>query len=176
MSEIIKYAAFGPNRDPLMMNAITGGAKVIGRVAILDVELCAQRMDQTPDKPVSEGLPTPRGILVPKWGPDRIAEVARRAPDKIIDGMLYELDPFELALLKEWELIDLGWKTQELVAVRRTDGTEIHSETDVALADLITPDQEIDHILDGLLYRTYPNNNAPELHSAAEEVRRNYPG
>ncbi|HUP26060.1 MAG TPA: hypothetical protein VM124_00240 [Candidatus Limnocylindrales bacterium] len=175
MSELFKYAGFGPNRHPVMMNAITGGAKVIGRVAILDVELCAQRMDQTPDEPVSEGLPTPRGILVPKWGPDRIAQVARRAPDKIIDGMLYEINPFELALLKEWELIDLGWKTQELVAVRRTDGTEIGT-TEVALTDLITPDQEIDHILDGLLYPTYPNNNAAELHRAAEEVRRDQLG
>lgn len=171
MSELIKYAAFGPNRDPRMMDAITGGAKVIGRVAILDVELCAQRMDQTPNEPVSEGLPTPQGILVPKWGPDRIASVGRRAKDKIIDGMLFELDPFKLALLRTWELVDLGWKTLELVAVRRTDGTETDSNTQVAWTDLITPNQQIDHTLDGLLYSTYPDNNAEELHRSAEAVR-----
>lgn len=176
MDELIKYAGFGPNRNPTMMNAITGGAKVIGRVAILDVELCAQRMDQTPDEPVANGLPSPRGILVPKWGPDRIAQVARRTPDKIIDAMLYELDSYELALLKNWELIDLGWKNLEPVAVKRTDGTVIGSDTEVAFTDLITSGQKIDHTLDGRLYPTYLYNTADELHNQAKAVRRDYLG
>jgi hypothetical protein len=70
-TETILYGAYGANRDPEMLKAITGNTNLVGKVAIFqDVELCIQLFDQIPDvvAPTAPVPLSPKAIMVESWG------------------------------------------------------------------------------------------------------------
>ncbi len=170
MNEFIVYAAYGPNSDPAMIHAITGErARLVGRAAILDTALAVQRMDQTPDTPLAPGLPTPRDILVPNWGPDGESYVGIEHEGESIDAYILQLSPLANELMEDWELISLGWKRRKEVRVRlSSDGVET-----VAVTDFLVDGQEIDRIVNGHGYPTYLNSGI-KMHILAREARLAY--
>jgi hypothetical protein len=173
--ETLLYAGYGANSDPFMIEAIIGQAPVfLGSVAIKDVELCVQRMEQTPSV-IAEGSPVPlsvRDILEDdgNWGKDSGFETyaIRRKQGSVVIGSLFELTPVQRALIAEWEMIEFGWYAPMEVVVRREDVSEVTAQTE-GLGD----GQEIDRVVDGQNYPTYLNN--PEkMHTIAEKTRQEY--
>lgn len=72
MEKKIFYFGYGANRDPKMMEAITGKKNLVGRPAVLKgYSLCVQRLDQVPDTiaPSAPAPVSPRTILKDNWSP-----------------------------------------------------------------------------------------------------------
>src|SRR4051812_23050748 len=113
-TEMILYAGYGANREPEMLEHIIGRVpNVLGKVAILDVELCVQKLSQV-TQDVAETAPVPKSphaILVEAWGDDAAFETyaSRKKNGSIVDANLFEITPEERALIAEWEMIEFGW-------------------------------------------------------------------
>ncbi len=171
--ENILYAGYGANRDPRMIEAITGQTpKIIGKVAIRDVELCVQRIEHAPDV-VSETAPaplSPRQILAEAWGEDGSFETytIRKKEGSQVMATLFELSPKERALIAEWELIEFGWYDRMQVAVDAEDGSVIEAETEG-----LGEGQNIDRVVDGQRYDAYLVNPV-DMYRIAEQTRRDY--
>lgn len=146
MEEKVLYFGYGANREPAMMEAITGNANLVGKPAVLrGYELCVQRLDQVPD--------IPRRILDASWSPKFTSYTIRTgAPDDEVYGTLWELTPLERELVRNWELIDLGWYRDMQVKITTEDGQEIEARTEGLREGL-----EIDREVDGREYKSFLN-------------------
>ena len=170
MTESMLYAGYGPNREPQMIESITGeNASLVGTVAILNTGLWIQRMDQTPEVPVAAGLPAPRDILVPHWGPDGESYGVRAKADSAVLANLFKVSALGLELIRDWELVELGWKEQRKVSVRERSTGKLHE----ALTEFLPDDQPVSREANGLVYATYLND--PEkMHLLAKAARQEY--
>lgn len=170
MTESLLYAGYGPNREPQMIEAITGEkASLVATVAILNMGLWIQRMDQTPDVPVNEELPAPRQILVPNWGPAGESYGAREKPESAILANLFKISALGLELIRDWELVELGWKNQQKVTVKERSTGKLHE----ALTEILPDDQLVSREVNGLVYATYLND--PEkMQLLAKAARQEY--
>jgi hypothetical protein len=172
-TETILYGAYGANRDPEMLKAITGNASLVGKLAIFkDVELCVQRFDQIPDvvAPTAPVPLSPKAIMVDSWGESNNFEtyVIRSAIGSVVIGRVYELTAQERALIAEWEMIEFGWyKKMDITAVLE-DGTEISVNTE-GLSD----GASVDRVVDGTDYPTYLNDPT-NMFKVAKQAREDY--
>lgn len=172
-TETILYGAYGANRDPEMLKAITGNASLVGRLATFkDVELCVQRFDQIPDvvAPTAPVPLSPKAIMVDAWGEEADFEtyVIRPVKGGQVAGRVYELTEQERALIAEWEMIEFGWyKELDMTAVLE-DGTEITVNTE-GLSD----DASVDRVVDGMDYPTYLNDPT-DMFKVAEQAREDF--
>lgn len=90
-----------------------------------------------------------------------------KAGGKVL-GTLWELSPQERELVRDWEMVELGWYRDLRVKVKTSDGREIEVETEGWRED-----QEIDHEVNGEDYPSYLNN--PEgFRRIAKKSRREY--
>lgn len=172
-AETTLYGAYGANRDPEMLKAITGNASLVGRMATFkDVELCVQRFDQVPDviAPTAPVPLSPKAIMVGAWGEEGEFETyaIRPAKDSQVTGRVYELTAQERALIAEWEMIGFGWyKEMDITAVLE-DGTEITVNTE-GLSD----GASVDRVVDGMDYPTYLNDPT-HMFKVAEQARLDF--
>lgn len=172
-NEIILYGAYGANRDPEMLKAITGNAGLVGKPATFkDVELCVQRFDQIPDTvAVTAPVPlSPKSIMVDAWGESSDFEtyVIRNAKGGEVTGRVYELTPQERALVAEWEMIEFGWYKEMDMTAMLENGTEVIVNTE-GLSD----GASVDRVVDGKDYPTYLNDPT-DMFKVAEQVRLDF--
>ena len=155
MAEKILYFGYGANRDPKMMEWITGNPNLKARPGVLKgYNLCVQRLDQVPDT-VAETAPvpsTPRKILEDNWPSTFTSYIIREDPEGEVTGTIWELTPQERELVRDWELIDFGWYRDLRVKVITEDGQELEVQTE-GLRD----GQKFEKEVDGTNYETWLN-------------------
>jgi hypothetical protein len=169
------YAGYGANRDPQMIEAIVGQpAERIAEVALMDVELCIQRIDQTPNRPAA-GSPVQlsiREILESddSWGKDSDFKTytIRRKQGGVVLGSLFSLTEQQRKLIAEWEMIEYGWFEAMKVRVELPDASRAVAETEG-----LRHGQAIDRVIKGLHYPRYINDKDKMLAMAAK-IRRDY--
>ncbi len=172
-SGTILYGAYGANRDPEMLKAITGNVRLVGKQATLkDVELCVQRFDQIPDivTPTAPVLLSPKAIMADAWGEESDFEtyVIRPAKGGEVSCCVYQLSLQERALIAEWEMIEFGWyKSMDITAILE-DGSEITVNTE-GLSD----GASIDRVINGKDYPTYLNDPT-DMFKVAEQARKEF--
>lgn len=171
----IYYAGYGANRDPGMLEAIIGARPwLVGRVALLNVELCVQRIDQTPGI-VAPGAPSNvpvRELLEQEesWGKGGDFETYAIRPQgsSLVDGTLFGLTAEERELVAEWEMIDYGWYDAMQVMVRAESGLEFEAQTEGFMRG-----QPVDRVVDGNSYPTYLNDLA-KMRAVANLTREQF--
>jgi hypothetical protein len=172
-TETILYGAYGANRDPEMLKAITGNTNLVGKVAIFqDVELCIQLFDQIPDvvAPTAPVPLSPKAIMVDSWGESSDFEtyVIRHAKGSEVAGRVYELTSQERALIAEWEMIEFGWYKEMNMTAVLEDGTSVSVNTE-GLSD----GASIDRVINGIDYPTYLNDPTV-MFKVAEQARDDF--
>lgn len=150
MGDKILYFAYGNNREPEIMQALTGNKNLVGHEATLKgYVLGIQRLDQIP-KTRLLGLPvSPYEAIKRNWD-DSFESYVIKPGEGEVKGMVWELTPEERELIRDWELIDLGWYKDAKGEADLKDGRKIEIET-YALGD----NQEIDRIVDGREYNSF---------------------
>lgn len=172
-SEKLLYVGYGANRDLEMMQAIIGDTpKVVGSVAIQDVELCIQSQDQiTSNRSDAAPAPlSPKEIIDNAWGDNSGFETYAIRPHlgSIVSGTLFELTQLQRDLVAEWELIKFGWYDDMSVTVTLDDSTQLEVVTEG-----FTSGQEIDRVVDGQNYETFLADPAA-MFATAEKTRLDY--
>ncbi|MBI2326808.1 gamma-glutamylcyclotransferase [Candidatus Curtissbacteria bacterium] len=107
MANTVEYFAYGVNCVSEMMEALLGRIPKSYAARLNGYELCIQTWDEIPE-PV-------RNILSADWGPDFRAYRIRPAEDKSVRGIVWQLSPEELALVKNWEMDGLWTETAEVI-------------------------------------------------------------
>lgn len=162
MSEKILYFGYGANSRREMMEAITGNPNLVGHLAALKgFTLCVQRFDQVPE--------VPQKILKDHW-PESFESYTIK-PGKESDevaGAVWELTPLERELVRDWELVELGWYKDMEGKVQTEEGREIKVVTE-GLRD----GQAIDREVDGKEYVPFLNR-LEDLRKVAEHAREEY--
>lgn len=157
----ILYFGYGANSQREMMEAITGNKSLVGQPAVLGgFKLCIQKMDQIPD--------SVRNILQENWGKDFETYIIKHGKETDeVAGTVWELTDQERELVRDWELIDVGWykdiKGKALVNGR---GVDIQTEG-------FREGQEVDREVDG---RNYPPflNRLEDFQRVATKAREEY--
>ncbi|MDP2585763.1 MAG: gamma-glutamylcyclotransferase family protein [Candidatus Levybacteria bacterium] len=172
MSEgTIQYFAYGANRDPRMIKAITGSQELVGRPGILEgYTLCVQKLNQVPDT-ISETSPaqiSPRALLKESWPDTFESYIIKTDPKGKIVGTIWELTPLQRELVRGWELVDFGWYKDINTSAITKDGQVVQVQTE-GLRD----GQEVDREVDGHNYETWLNS-AADFERVAEKARREY--
>lgn len=171
MEEKVSYFAYGANRDPRMMAAITGNQSLIGIPAVLEgYQLCIQRLDQIPDIvfPTSPAPISPRDLLKQSWPETFESYIIKPKKGSKVHGNLYKLTPQERELVRDWELIDFGWYKDEKGIAVTSDGKKVDVVTEG-----LRQDQEVDREVLGEDYN--PWLNSPEdFERVAEKSRREF--
>lgn len=146
----ILYFAYGNNREPEIMQALTGNKNLVGHEATLNgYVLGIQRLDQVPSSRLP-GLPvSPQEVVRKNWDDSFESYVVKKGNGEV-KGIVWELTPEERELIRDWELIDLGWYKDAKGEAVLKDGRKIEIETYV-LGD----NQEIDRIVDGKEYNSF---------------------
>lgn len=110
-NSIIKYFGFGTNCDIEMMAHMIGRDNIRGESGkLIGYELGTLKAKRFNDN-VPKNSPvdiSARAILVKGWGPDFDMYVSRPNPNGVIYGTIWDITPDELALVREWELVDHG--------------------------------------------------------------------
>lgn len=166
----VLYFGYGANRDPRMIEAITGNKNLVGKPAVLkDWELCVQRFDQIPSEiiPSAPAPFSPQDAVRRSWNEDFSTYVIRPAKGKEVHGTMWELTPQDRELLRDWELIDFGWYKGVSVEIETEDG-KLQVQTEV-LGD----GQGIDRVVDGQDYPTFLNE-LTDFQRNAEQSRKEY--
>ena len=168
MGDKILYFAYGNNREQRIMQALTGNKNLVGHEATLKgYVLGIQRLDQVPNTRLS-GLPvSPYEAIRRNWS-DGFESYVIKKGDGEVTGMVWELTPEERELVRDWELIELGWYKDAKGEAVLKDGKKIEIETYV-LGD----NQEIDRIVDGKEYNSFLSRPEDFLR-VIEIARREY--
>jgi len=168
MGNKILYFAYGNNREPEIMQALTGNKDLVGHEATLKgYVLGVQRLDQVP-KTRLPGLPiSPYEVIKRNWD-DSFESYVIKPGEGEVKGRVWELTPEERELIRDWELIDLGWYNDAKVEAALENGKKVEIETYV-LGD----NQEIDRIVDGREYNSFLGKPEDFLR-AIEIARREY--
>ncbi len=169
MREQTKYFGYGANRDPQMMEAITGNGNLAGRKAVLkDFQICIQRLDQVPPK-------AQKILRKAGWTDETFSTYTIRPDegneDSLVHGMIWELTEHERNLVRNWELVGLWYKETNCQVM----ADQIIGEW--SLIDVITEQlgdgQKIKEVADGTNYKTFLNDREV-MFGVAREARRQY--
>lgn len=155
MGNKVYYFGYGANRDLAMMTAITGKENLLGKPGVLKgYTLCVQKLGQIPDNilPTSPVQVSPRTIIEEGWPETFESYIIKPDPEGEVQGTIWELDPQDRALVREWELIDFGWYQDIKTKATAEDGTEIEIETEG-----LREGQQVDREVDGKNYETWLN-------------------
>jgi hypothetical protein len=156
-----------------MITAIIGEKPTdLGQIALLGVELCVQKIEQTPDT-VAEGSPSPlsvRELLEQTWGPNSKFEtyIIRPNPVSTVLGNLFKLTEKQWALVAEWEMVEYGWYKRMFVDIRQSKSLAAQAETEG-----LREGQDVDRVVDGIGYKTYLNDKGLMIQKA-EQTRLAY--
>lgn len=154
MAEVL-YFGYGANRDPKMMEWITGAKNLKGKPAVLKgFKLCVQRLDQIPDT-VAPTAPAPysaRENVAANWPSSFTSYTIKNDTEGEVHGVVWELSEQERELVRDWELIDFGWYRDISAKVTTEDDQEVEVQTEG-----LRIGQEIDREVDGKNYETWLN-------------------
>lgn len=173
MPKEVLYFGYGANRDAEMISAILGKPKeeLVGRVAtLLGYKLAVQRLDQVPDA-TKEDAPeniSPRQILKNNWDESFTSYVIQPDPSGKVSGTIWEITPEEYERIRDWELLDFGWYEDCVGEAIDVDGVTIPIVT-----EMIGPNQDFDHEVDGMNYETWLKP-ADEFMAIATKARLEY--
>src|SRR3990170_7671433 len=103
MRETVLYFGYGANSRREMMEAITGNPHLVGHPAALKgFRLCVQRLDQVPE--------AARKILRDHWPESFESYIIKPGSESDeVAGTVWDLTPLERELVRDWELVDVGW-------------------------------------------------------------------
>lgn len=152
MEKKILYFGYGANRDPKMMEWITGNKNLVGKPGILKgYKLCVQRLDQIPDT-VAPTAPAPysarANVISGGWPETFESYIIKKDAQGKVHGTIWELAPQDRELVRDWELIDFGWYKD--ITAETTDGKKVTVETEG-----LREGQKIDREVDGKNYETW---------------------
>lgn len=171
MEKKILYFGYGANRDPKMMEWITGNKNLVGTQGVLKgYRLCVQRLDQVPDSVFSTAPVnvSPKEILEESWKEDFETYIIKPDANSEVAGTIWELSSQDRELVREWELIDFGWyKDMKGKAVTK-DGKEMDVQTEG-----LREGQGIDKEVHGKDYPPFLNK-LEDFQRVAEKARREY--
>lgn len=158
----IIYFGYGANRSLEMMQAITGNTDLVGYPAVLKgFKLCIQRLDQTPIKV--------QKILRQSWLDNFESYIIAPGEEKDeVLGTIWELTSLERELVRNWELIDMGWYKDMVIKVTTQDGRKIDAQTE-GLRD----GQVVDRKVSGKKYKTFLNP-VRDFEKSAKQSREEY--
>lgn len=168
----IKYFGYGTNRDLEMMQHMIGRQDINGQPGkLLGYELCIQKLEQIRDTipGKSPGSASPREIIRKVFGDAFELFVARPKADGVIYGTIWELRPEEIALVKEWEMVELGMQEEVHAMAVDEKGNIIAVETQAVM----DPPAVIDRIVTGDQYEPYIAPKDKML-GGADYVRADY--
>jgi len=112
---VVYFFGCGTHRDPRMMSFIIGrsATKIKGTPAkLLGYNLRLQELKHVPDIDLFKDdmvHTSVRTILKKNWGKSFKNYVIKKDPESFVVGMIWEITPDELDILKYWELVDFGW-------------------------------------------------------------------
>ena len=171
MENKILYFSYGANSRKEMMEAITGNKNLVGKLAILKgFALCVQRLDQVPDAVLSSSPVSlsPKKILEESWSDKFRTYMIKPKENSEVEGMVWELTPQERELVRDWELIDLGWYKDMRVKIITEEGKEIEVETEG-----FREGQEVDREVNGRNYKPFLNR-LEDFQRVARKSREEY--
>ncbi len=168
MGNKILYFAYGNNREPEIMQALTGNKKLVGHEATLKgYVLGVQRLDQVP-KTRMPGLPiSPYEAIKRNWD-DKFESYVVKKGEGDVKGIVWELTPEERELVRDWELVDFGWYKDIKGKAVTKDGREVDIQTEG-----FREGQEVDREVDGKDYPAFLNKFG-DFQRVAEKARREY--
>ncbi len=152
MEQKILYFGYGANRDPKMMEWITGNKDLVGKPGILKgYALCIQRKDQVPDE-VSITAPAPLSArqLLDNWPETFESYNIKKDSTGEVYGTVWVLTPQDRELVRDWELIDFGWYKDIATKVQTEEGQILEVQTEG-----MREDQQFDREVDGKNYETW---------------------
>ena len=173
MEKKILYFGYGANRDPKMMEWITGNKTLVGRPGVLKgYTLCVQKLSQVPDS-VFPTAPAPfsarANIIAGGWTQTFTSYNIKEDPKGEVYGTIWELSPQDRELVRDWELIDFGWyKDIKDITAETEDGQRVKIETEG-----LREGQEVDREVNGKYYPPFLNNLEDFLR-VAEQSRGEY--
>lgn len=135
--ETILFAGYGMLRDPEVVQAILGHEpKVLGDVAMCDVELRVQELGQIPDDILPVDAPihqSPRQAMIDRWeGADRVPTTPVIVPKagSRVPATLFEVGVEDRLQLAAWDLVNYGVQQPIEVAAKLLDNSVIRVQTD----------------------------------------------
>lgn len=168
MGNKILYFAYGNNREPEIMQVLTGNKNLVGHEAVLKgYVLGVQMLDQVPSIRLSGFPVSPQEVLRRHWN-DSFESYVIKPGEGEVKGMVWELTNEERELVRDWELIDLGWYKDVKGEAILKDGGKIAVETEI-LGD----SQGIDRVIDGKEYNSFLNKKE-DFFRVIEISRREY--
>lgn len=128
-SEATLHVAYGPLRDPEVMERIVGPPlKKIGDVAILGVGLAEQNLEHLPA--AAQSVLIEQGVNPESFVSTGLTKETTD-PNGGIGGTLFSLTPEQAQKIDDYELTDTGWFTREDVTVATPQGDEMVVSTHV---------------------------------------------
>jgi len=128
-SEETLHVAYGPLRDPEVMERIVGAPLTeLGHVAITGVGLAEQRLEHLPDE--AQAVLREQGVNPNTFSSTGLTREAVD-PNGGIGGTLFALTPDQTEKLDEYELTRTGWFNRENVSVTTPQGHELTVSTHV---------------------------------------------
>jgi hypothetical protein len=118
--------------------------------------LCYQTLDQLPEPP--------RELIRSAWGNNFRGYTVKPASQGLVAGVLWKLTQDQFQRLNKWECIGT-WKKCVSVPVTAYDG-----KPEQAFTEMVTDDQEIFEIVDGLQYEN--NLNPREIKTVIDDEYR----
>ena len=162
MQDKFLFFGYGPTRDSRVMQALTGNKDLVGHEAVLKgYKLNLQTLNQVPKSPreiLKESFPDGFEFFV--VSPDENKEVA---------GTVWELTAQERDLIRDFELIDLGWYKDSRGKAQTSDGKEL----DVEVAAL-REEQKVSREVDGIHHEVWFNCKPEDFMRVAEKAQREF--
>lgn len=151
------------------MQALTGNKNLVGHEAVLKgFKLNLQRLDQVPD--IRTIAPkSPREILKESFTDGFEFFVASPDEKGQVAVTVWELSDEERELMRDFELIDLGWYKDGKGKAVTSDGKELDVEVAV-LGD----GQEVSREIDGINHDVWFNCKPEDFIKVAEKSRREF--
>jgi len=142
----VYFFGYGAYRSKQCIEDVLGTTLADGRGAVVhEYALCYQILSQIPDPP--------RELLKKIWGDAFRCYTIRPFPKALVAGVVWELTPYQLHHMKEWEY-DGIWKKIIQIPVTLCNGDTMNAWTDVILETI-----PIHEAVDGLYYK---NNLNPQ--------------
>jgi hypothetical protein len=171
-NKTIFYFGFGSNKDLAMMQHMIGKKKIKGiRGVLIGYEICIQRADQfrTDIPPTTPHAASPKDLILDTWGPKFEMYVSRPNPTGLAYGMIWELTPEDLELVREWELVDYGGQEDAWGIALDSKGKMY----EVITQSFMKPPIDIDRVVKGKKYPAYIASKKAMLRRA-DELRELY--
>jgi hypothetical protein len=120
---MINYFGYGAMRNPTVIEAVLGRLPVGTPGSVSNMQLCIQRIDQVPS--------AAQDLLRTEW-PDTFRSYTMiPAETGVVDGVVWEISEEEREIIRDWELVELGWFQVTDVLVTLEDGTTTKASTEI---------------------------------------------